>query len=333
VIVRGLALAAALMLLGVVALALHVREGLRPARAQATPELFAVERGATLADVARQLERRGLIRDARLFIGLARWEGLGGALRAGEYDVSAGWSAQAILEQLTTGAPKTWEVVIPEGLRMGEIAARLDEAGLTERGAFLEVARDPAFARGLGIEAESLEGYLYPETYRMPRNLAPREVARVLVRQFERVWTQLAPLAEDVLLDRHQIVTLASIVEKETGAAEERPLIASVFWNRLRRGMRLETDPTVIYGIADFDGNLRRVHLEDESNPYNTYRIPGLPPGPIASPGRAALRAVLEPAETDYLYFVSRGDGSHVFSRSYAEHERAVDTFQRRRRP
>jgi UPF0755 protein len=129
-----------------------------------------------------------------------------------------------------------------------------------------------------------------------------------------------------------ELVTLASIVEKETGAPDERPLIAAVFLNRIRLGMRLETDPSVIYGIADFDGNLRRVHLEDETNPYNTYRIPGLPPGPIANPGREALRAVFEPADSPYLYFVSRNDGTHVFSKSYREHARAVVHFQKQRR-
>ena len=153
-----------------------------------------------------------------------------------------------------------------------------------------------------------------------------------MVEQFERVWQEIGPLAADSGLDRHEIVTLASIVEKETGAAEERPVIAAVFLNRLKRGMRLETDPTVIYGIANFDGNLRRIHLEDEGNPYNTYRIRALPPGPIASPGRDALRSVLEPADTPYLYFVSRNDGTHSFSRTYAEHVAAVDRFQRRRR-
>jgi len=128
-----------------------------------------------------------------------------------------------------------------------------------------------------------------------------------------------------------EVVTLASIVEKETAAPEERSLIASVFRNRLKRGMRLETDPTVIYGIPDFDGNLRRRDLEDTANPYNTYQIPGLPPGPIANPGADALRAVVNPAESEYLFFVSRNDGTHVFSKTYAEHVRAVDQYQRKR--
>jgi UPF0755 protein len=150
------------------------------------------------------------------------------------------------------------------------------------------------------------------------------------VKQFEETWHRIEPHTRDHGLSRHEIVTLASIVEKETSAPEERPLIAAVFLNRMKRGMRLETDPTVIYGIEDFDGNLRRRDLNDASNPYNTYRIAGLPPGPIASPGAHALRAVLEPAETDYLYFVSRNDGTHHFSRSYREHANAVNRYQKR---
>jgi UPF0755 protein len=152
-----------------------------------------------------------------------------------------------------------------------------------------------------------------------------------MVAQFFAAWNPLAPEASRRGLSMHEVVTLASIVEKETGVPEERPLIASVFANRLARGMRLESDPTVIYGIEAFDGNLRRVHLEDASNPYNTYRIAALPPGPIASPGAAALRAVVQPAQSDYLFFVSQNDGSHVFSRTYREHRAHVDRHQRRR--
>jgi UPF0755 protein len=153
-----------------------------------------------------------------------------------------------------------------------------------------------------------------------------------MVREFVGVYHDLPAHSSEPTLSMLELVTLASIVEKETGAAVERPLIAGVFLNRMKLGMRLETDPTVIYGIENFDGNLRRVHLEDRGNLYNTYRIRGLPPGPIASPGREALRAVRQPADSAYLYFVSRNDGTHVFSKTYAEHERAVDRFQRRRR-
>ena len=222
--------------------------------------------------------------------------------------------------------------MIPEGLRAAEIADRLDAAGLADRETFLAVVFDPDSPARMGVEGGSLEGYLFPDTYRFARGLPPEEIARSMVGEFLRVYRGLEPATNGMALSMLEEVTLASIVEKETGVAKERPLIASVFLNRLKRGMRLETDPTVIYGIEEFDGNLRRVHLQDESNPYNTYKIRGLPPGPIANPGRDALRAVRHPARSAYLYFVSRNDGTHVFSKTYAEHEAAVDRFQRRRR-
>ncbi len=237
-----------------------------------------------------------------------------------------------ILQQIISGRVRTYKAVLPEGIRASEMARRLEQAGLTDADAFMALVEDPGFTRSLGIDADSLEGYLYPETYKLPRDLAPEAVAELLVSQFEQAWRQIEPRARALTLSRHEIVTLASIVEKETSVAEERPLIAAVFLNRMKRGMRLETDPTVIYGIEDFDGNLRRRDLEDPSNPYNTYRFAGLPPGPIASPGADALRAVVEPAETDYLYFVSRNDGTHHFSHSYREHTNAVNRYQKNRR-
>jgi len=234
-----------------------------------------------------------------------------------------------ILEQLAGGHVVTHEVSLPEGFTAVQIADRLAAAELVDRDAFLARVRDPATAVALGVEGDSLEGYLFPETYRFARGLAPQDVARAMVEQFHRVWRDLEPRARERGLSMREVVTLASIIEKETGVAGERPLIASVFLNRMRQGMRLETDPTVIYGIADFDGNLRRRDLENAANPYNTYRIAGLPPGPIASPGAAALRAVVEPAQTSFLYFVSRNDGSHTFSTTYAEHLAAVNRYQR----
>jgi UPF0755 protein len=184
----------------------------------------------------------------------------------------------------------------------------------------------------MGVEGPTLEGYLFPDTYRFAKGLPAESIVRTMVDRFRAVYEDVRRASPATSLSMHEIVTLASIVEKETAVPEERPLIAAVFLNRMRRGMRLETDPTVIYGISDFDGNLRRVHLEDESNPYNTYRIPGLPPGPIASPGREALQAVLAPADSPYLFFVSRNDGTHVFTTSYRDHSRAVAQFQKQRR-
>ena len=292
-----------------------VRGWLSPRTPDAPERLFTVSRGESLADIARNLERAGLVRSGLAVKWLARWRGLPGE----------------ILARIAQGRVETYQVVVPEGFTMAQIATRLEAAQLADAREFLELARDPATAAAMDIEGETLEGYLFPETYRIPRGLAPDEIARILVAQLLQVWEEIEPQAREQGLSMRDVVTLASIVEKETGAAEERPLIASVFRNRLKRGMRLETDPTVIYGIPDFDGNLRRRDLDDAANPYNTYRISGLPPGPIASPGADALRAVVYPAETDYLYFVSRNDGTHAFSRSYREHVLAVNRYQKTR--
>ena len=292
---------------------------------------FRVSPGSTLGSVSRDLERSGLVRNARAVEWLGRFRGVAAELRAGEYELSTELSAQEILDRLVEGRVRTYEVAIPEGWNAAQIAERLQEKGLVDQEEFLIVSRDPALALNLGVEGDTLEGYLFPETYHLARGLDAEEVAAAFVGEFLARWRELAPLAQTQGRSMKEVVTLASIVEKETGAEDERPLIASVFLNRLTRGMRLESDPTTIYGIPDFDGNLRRVHLEDEANPYNTYRISALPPGPIANPGVEALRAVLEPSQSDYLYFVSRNDGTHHFSRTYREHLEAVNRFQRRR--
>jgi UPF0755 protein len=332
-LIRRLAIAA-LALLGVVgagsAWALH--RALSPSsRADAPDVVFEVAPGAPLARIARELEARDLVRSARAVEWLARARGLAGTLRSGEYRLSASMSPGAMLERIARGEVITYPVVLPEGLRAREVAERLEAEGLVRAEAFLGVVDDAEFVRSLGLEGASLEGYLFPETYRFPRGLPPREIARSMVSQFLGVWRQIEPQARRLGFGMRDVVTLASIVEKETGAAAERPLIASVFHNRLRRSMRLESDPTVIYGLADFDGNLKRAHLEDESNPYNTYRVEGLPPGPIANPGADALRAVVQPAETGFLYFVSKNDGTHTFSKTYREHTNAVNRFQKHR--
>jgi len=305
---------------------------LEPASHDADSEstIFEVTRGKGLNQIAVELESQGLIRSALALKVLARTRSNDAKPMAGEYELNPTWSARTILARITSGRVVTYEVVLPEGIRANEIAKRLAAAGLADADAFLAATEDAEFTRSLGIDADRLEGYLYPETYRLPRGLTPKEIARVLVQQFEQVWAEV-PSANSPL-SKHEIVTLASIVEKETAAPEERPLIASVFLNRLDRGMRLETDPTVIYGIEDFDGNIKKKHLRDRSNPYNTYRIKGLPPGPIASPGFDALMAVVKPAESQYLYFVSRNDGTHQFSETYREHVNAVNHFQLRRR-
>jgi UPF0755 protein len=331
---RAIAVTVALVvvaLLGAVAVAGSLRWALSPALVSAPPAIFDVRPGVSLGLVARDLESRGLIRSSAAFTLLARYRQLDGALQVGEYELSAALAPGEILTRIVEGRVVVYEVVIPEGLTAARVALRLEAAGLSDAADFSAFAFNPASAGSLGVEGATLEGYLFPDTYRLPRGLGVREVAEVLVDEFLEVWREIEPQARRQELSMLEVVTLASIIEKETAAPEERPLIASVFRNRLKRGMRLETDPTVIYGISDFDGNLRRRDLENAANPYNTYQIPGLPPGPIANPGADALRAAVNPAESDYLFFVSRNDGTHVFSKTYSEHVRAVDQYQRKR--
>ncbi len=319
-------------LVALVASFLGVRQLLSAVSDDTHEQTFVVAEGSTLKAVARQLEEAGLVRRALAFEVLARWQGSSAELRAGEYGLAPALTPTQILDRLVRGEVQTHELSFPEGLTAAEIARRVEGAGFGSAEDFLSLVTDPTFVAELGVEGLSLEGYLFPETYRFARGVPLRRIIADMVAEYRRAWEPLAPRAAGQGLSPRETLILASIVEKETGAPEERPLIAGVFHNRLARGMRLETDPTVIYGIPDFDGNLRRVHLEDGSNPYNTYRIAGLPPGPIANPGAAALRAAVEPAETDSLFFVSRNDGTHHFSRTFAEHARAVDLYQRRRR-
>ncbi len=303
-----------------------------PARAGG-PLIFEVPRGAAFREVAAGLEAIGAVRDARAFSWLARVEKKDGQLRAGEYQIPPGLSAHRVLELLVEGRVRLHRVVVPEGLTLVEIAQRFAAAGFGSEAEFVALARDPVLVKGLRVTGETLEGYLFPETYQLPRGATPRQIVETQLAQFERAWREIAPLAAKRGISKRDCVVLASLIEKETGAPAERPLISAVFHNRLARGMRLETDPTVIYGIANFDGNLKRAHLEDESNPYNTYRIPGLPPGPIANPGAAALRAAVEPTPgVQYLFFVARGDGTHEFTTNYRDHLNAVNRFQLRRK-
>ena len=325
--------AALLALLVAAGLAAAVVAHRLSALAEEAPEaLFVVERGDSLASVARKLEEAGLVRDARAVVWLARLRGLSSKLRAGEYRLSTALTPGEMLTHISEGRVVAYEVSFPEGFTARQIGERLEARDLVDAAAFDAAVHDAELAARLGTPASSLEGYLYPETYRLPRGLAPDEIASIMVEHFKQAWRKLQAQAGDRTLDMHALVTLASIIEKETGAPDERPLIASVFANRLARGMRLESDPTVIYGIPGFDGNLRRSDLDNGENPYNTYQIHGLPPGPIANPGIDSLRAAAHPADTDYLYFVSRNDGTHVFSRNYRDHVNAVNRYQRRRR-
>lgn len=299
-----------------------------PAGGQASSDSFVVEPGEPLVEIARRLEAQGLVRSALGFRLLARLEGAERRIQAGEYALSASLSPREILGRLLQGRVRLYRLTIPEGLTLSQIAAIVEKTSLATAADFEGLARDPALTKQLGIPAENLEGYLFPDTYFFPRGAGPQAILQAMVARFRAAYPpEWDEQASRLGLSRHEVVTLASIIEKETADPAERPLIASVFHNRLKRGMRLETDPTVIYGIRDFDGNLTRRHLETPT-PYNTYFIRGLPPGPIASPGKASLHAALFPAASPFLYFVSRNDGTHHFSTTYEEHQRAVRFYQ-----
>jgi UPF0755 protein len=301
--------------------------------ADAPPVRLVVPPGASAEAIGRRLERQGLVRHPLIFRLLVQARGLGGQLKAGEYELRGPVSLDDVVALLARGDVVRNEVTIPEGRTLQETASLLAAAGV-DRAAFLEAARDPAPIRDLDPEATDLEGYLFPDTYDVPLAGDPaRSLVRRMVRRFREV---IAPERTRVAkrgLSLREVVILASLVELETAAAEERPRIAAVFENRLKRGMLLQTDPTVIYALKSeqrWNGNIRRRDLEIAS-PYNTYRYPGLPPGPIGSPGRDAILAVLDPAETRDLYFVSRNDGTHEFSETLTDHNRAVNRYQRRR--
>ena len=276
----------------------------------------------------------GVIRPDRRFSLLARLMFVTTSLRAGEYSFPVPVPPYRVLQDLYRGSKLQHPLTIPEGSNLKQIAAILARGDWTSEPAFLAAANDPDFIRELGLTVPNLEGYLFPETYLFERgNRDPHPIIRAMVEQTEKVLAETG--ADKGLpqygLDAHGVLTLASIVEKETALGLERPLIARVFLNRLQCGMRLQTDPTVIYGLSDFDGNLTRKDLRTPT-PYNTYLVAGLPPGPIASPGLAAIQAVMKPAEGDYYYFVSKNDGSHYFSKTLSEHNRAVNRYQKQRR-
>jgi UPF0755 protein len=234
-----------------------------------------------------------------------------------------------ILEALTSGMAVLYVVTIPEGYRITEIADLLEAKGLVDKTDFIEATRNRELLESLNIPSGSLEGYMYPETYKFSKAGGARRIVQTLLDTFkERVLQpERVQQAEAMQFTFHEIVTLASLIEKETGLGKERKLISSVFHNRLAKKMRLQTDPTVIYAMIDFDGNIRKKDLSIDS-PYNTYKYFGLPPGPIASPGLESIQAALEPEESDFLYFVSRKDGSHQFSTNYKDHIRAVRKYQ-----
>jgi UPF0755 protein len=311
-----------------------------------------IPNGATAGDVSARLQEAGLIGNPTIFRLYAGQRGVAGRFKAGRYEIAAPASPKQILDTLVKGAAdELVTVVVPPGKNLLEVAEILAAAGVAGKSELAAKASDPMFAAELGLPGNTLEGYLYPDTYRLRPHSTPARALIPLVRRHRQVWGELRATHAKAALelkktlgwDDHNLVVLASIVEKETGRAEERPRIAQVFLNRLRMPAfspkLLQTDPTIIYGCTvavqrstacqKWDGRIHRIHLDDRDNPYNTYTHEGLPPGPISNPGRAALEAVLAPDHTPFLYFVAKNDGTHQFSRTVAEHNAAVVKYQR----
>lgn len=302
-----------------------------PAEKGGQNQVLVVKEGWTLREVAQELKGRGIISNKTLFMFWAGVKGYGRSLRAGEYRLASSMPPVRILEKLARGEIITHAVTIPEGFTKDQIGDLLGQKGIVDRRAFLRLTDSKEVVESYGLSSPTLEGYLYPDTYHFGRRISARTAVDAMVKRFQEIVEPLKGRIKEVGMSLEEVMTLASIVEKETGQGTERPLIASVFLNRLKKRMRLASDPTVIYGITDFNGNLTRKDLEAKT-PYNTYVNYGLPPGPIANPGLASIKAVLYPAHTDYLYFVSKNDGSHQFSKTLTEHNRAVQTYQKRRR-
>ena len=302
----------------------------RPARVGGAEQVVILREGMSLREVSDSLEKRGIIRDKTIFMLWARLRGYSRMIKAGEYRLSSNMSPIRIISMLTRGEIITYSVTVPEGFSVKQIGGLLAEKELVDEQEFLSLTRNRDVLRSYGVTGQSLEGYLYPDTYQFGKGLSPRSIIDAMIKRFREVVMPYRERMEQTGMTLGEILTLASIVEKETGSAAERPIIASVFLNRLKKGMRLESDPTVIYGIKDFTGNLTREDLL-KPTPYNTYVARGLPPGPIANPGLESIKAVIFPARTDYLYFVSKNDGSHHFSTNLRDHNRAVSLYQKRR--
>jgi len=289
---------------------------------------FAISPGDNFDRITEKLRDHDLIDNALKFEIIARWKGFERRIQAGEYQLSNKMTPMELLQALSRGQVVLYNVTIPEGFNIRQVARQMEAAGLTGIDAFLAAATNPGLTRQLSVPADTFEGYLFPDTYAFARTADPERIIKAMVAElranFPAKWHERA---QELGFSVHEMITLASIIEKETGVADERPVIASVFHNRLGKNMRLESDPTVIYGIKNFDGNLTRADLR-KPTPYNTYQIRGLPAGPIANPGKASIRAALYPADTDYLYFVAKPDRTHHFSKTLNEHNRAVRKYQ-----
>ena len=305
----------------------------RPHRGFAGDEVIVeLEPGLGVGAIANRLANAGVVPDRWTFRLAARLSGADRRLQAGEYRFTGPASPFDVVGRLERGDVVRRAVTIPEGLTIDEMAAIIERGGFGAAKAFVRAAQEPAKVAAWDPDARNLEGYLFPDTYTFTRQTDAPAMVAAMVERFGRAFDDdLRAAAVARRMSVREVVTLASLIEKETAVADERPIVSGVYHNRLARGMLLQCDPTVIYALmraGKWTGNIQRAHLMMDS-PYNTYRVPGLPPGPIASPGRASLEAAVRPADVPFLYFVSRNDGTHVFAETLAEHNRNVTKYQR----
>ena len=304
----------------------------RPQAGLPANNLFEVDKGQGVKSIAASLQKKGLIRSRTAFVLAYKLYYQPESLKAGEYAFPSPVVMKDILEAMTKGKVYLHPITLPEGLTGTEVAREFEASGLVTAEEFLEAFEDPDLVLVWDPQARNAEGYLFPETYYFSRKTTAREVVGRMIAQFQSVFTDVRHRrAQELGLTVRQVTTLASLIEKETSRPDEKNLVSAVFHNRLRIGMKLDCDPTIIYALkmaGTYEGRLRSRDLKLDS-PYNTYLHAGLPPGPICNPGRASLEAALHPAPEDYLYFVSRNDGRHQFSRTFREHQLAVLKYQK----
>ena len=326
ILAPALLVAATILLTAAVAFRLSLD---RPNRESTPGRTVMVPRGASLNQVAHLLEKEGVIEKGDRFSLWVRLMGLEDQIKYGEYYFEAESSSREIIDILVSGRTVLHRLTIPEGYNLRQIARRVDSQGLGFTQELLEAAGRPDLLTMLGVPGTTLEGFCFPDTYLLPGDWPADRVLEMMVLRFWEAFDEdLRRRASELGMTILETVTLASIIEKESSQPEELANISAVFHNRLKKGIPLMADPAVIYGLEDFDGNLKKEDLK-KPGPYNLYKRKGLPPGPIASPGLPALKAALFPAETDFLYFVSKNNGTHHFSKSLKEHNRAVNKYQK----
>ena len=310
----------------------HVKKLLEPVSTSPSFVVIDIPKGTSFKQVAKLLEEKGLIRSKEAFTVLAWYKKEAGLIKAGEYKLSPSMTPQKILEILVSGKVVQHLVTIPEGYNMFQIGDLLARANLVKKEAYMAAVTDKDLLKQLNIKEETAEGYLFPDSYFLPKGVSAKDIVKNFVSRFWDVWinNKFGNRAKEIGVTIHEVVTLASIVELEAAVQEEKPIIASVFWNRLKKGMPLQADPTVKYGImVERRIKKRRLTWKDlrKATPYNTYTRYGLPKGPVCNPGLLSLRAVLYPKKTQYLYFVSKGNRTHYFSKTLKEHNRAVKKY------